>query len=153
MKSLVFYFSLVIATLGVSCSSPRGITAKSKITYSRTACYGTCPIYTVTIDGKGKAIFVGERFTEKLGTWEKDMDKETCSELFSLLNSVSWDTLSHEYPANVSDLPSTIYHYTNKRQDKEVIVSGTHPAILDKVATRLNNIVDSEGWTEMNPNK
>jgi Domain of unknown function (DUF6438) len=150
MKSLIFYFSLVIVVFSAGCSTHKGISAKSTIKYNRTACYGTCPIYELTIDGKGKAIFVGERFTDKLGTWEKDLDKETCSELFNLLSSVAWDTLSDEYPAYISDVPSTIYHYANKTHDKEVIVSGTHPAILDKVATQLNNIVDSEGWTNMN---
>ena len=152
MKSLNTYFGVIAILLILSCSGNRPIPGKSSITYNRTACYGTCPIYQMSIGGNGKAVFVGERFTEKIGTWEKQLDKQTCRELFDLFSSVSWDSMSSEYPAFVSDVPSTIFHYRHRSIDKEVVVTGEHPKIFDQLATRLNNIAVADGWTEITPN-
>jgi hypothetical protein len=37
------------------------------ITYSTTACYGRCPIYSVTVRPNGTGVFTGERFTAVTG--------------------------------------------------------------------------------------
>lgn len=38
------------------------------ITYSTSACFGACPVYTVEIDTFGQANFTGKRFTAASGT-------------------------------------------------------------------------------------
>ncbi|MCI0516543.1 MAG: DUF6438 domain-containing protein, partial [Woeseiaceae bacterium] len=38
------------------------------ITLERTACYGTCPMYKVTIASEGAVTFEGQRFTKTIGT-------------------------------------------------------------------------------------
>ena len=38
---------------------------------SRTACYGTCPVYSVTIDADGSITFQGREFVKSLGKQTK----------------------------------------------------------------------------------
>jgi len=148
MKSIIPYLGVAFALLLTGCSVCKPVSKKSTIVYNRTACYGTCPIYELTIDGRGNAVLIGERFTDKIGTWEKSLSKNTYQNLFKSFEEVRWSDLDAEYPAYVSDLPSTVFRYQNKKLDKEVIVTGEHPEVLDDLSALLNAIVASEGWTK-----
>ncbi len=149
MKSIIPYLGVAFALLLAGCSVFKPVSKNSTITYNRTGCYGTCPIYELTIDGKGNAVFVGERFTDKLGTWEKSLNKNTYQNLFKSFEEVRWGDLDAEYPAYVSDVPSTVFQYKNKKLEKQVIVTGEHPVELDELSALLNAIVASEGWTNI----
>ena len=41
------------------------------VSLSRTACYGTCPVYSVTIDADGSITFQGREFVKSLGKQTK----------------------------------------------------------------------------------
>jgi len=41
--------------------------APLSITYKTGACFGACPVYSVTVDGSGSGTFEGERFTSSAG--------------------------------------------------------------------------------------
>src|SRR5262245_24019759 len=69
---------LVDGNKGVHAMIPKAIftgqktsgetTTGDAITLQRTACFGTCPMYKLTITSDGTVIFVGERFTKTTGT-------------------------------------------------------------------------------------
>ena len=52
------------------------------ISISRTACYGTCPIYTVDIGGDGTVRFNGVGFTAVAGEQTAKIPRETAKALF-----------------------------------------------------------------------
>ncbi|NJC32993.1 hypothetical protein GGR88_000467 [Sphingomonas jejuensis] len=52
--------------LGGAGAQPRPIEVES-ITYRTSPCYGTCPVYAVTVQPDGTGLFVGERFTATTG--------------------------------------------------------------------------------------
>ncbi|MBI1307911.1 MAG: hypothetical protein GC181_15010 [Bacteroidetes bacterium] len=141
---------LALTTLTIlfgGCANSGKIPKSASIKFERTACYGSCPIYTFTLNGNGKAIFEGTRFTDKIGKYEKQFNAEETRSLFTLLNSIQWDTLKVDYPAYVSDLPSTIFEYHFKNTNKKVVVTGDHPEILNTFKTRLHNLASTDGWT------
>src|ERR1041385_1402009 len=51
------------------------------ITLSRTACFGTCPIYTVTINSDGAVTFNGLRFVKNVGLAQGRVDKSAFRDL------------------------------------------------------------------------
>lgn len=46
---------------------PRGPLGTARIKLERTACFGTCPVYTVEIQGDGTVIWEGKRFVKVMG--------------------------------------------------------------------------------------
>ena len=54
-----------------------------KIILRRTACYGTCPVYELYLDGKGIYQFNGDMFVEKIGIHTLDFEPW---KLISILN-------------------------------------------------------------------
>ena len=53
------------ATPGPSAAGPAGqptADSAARITLERGPCFGTCPVYSVTLDGSGAVLFEGRRF-------------------------------------------------------------------------------------------
>jgi hypothetical protein len=70
VAGLVLFALMLAALLAVGCHSlahPKDLRSVS-VTLKRTACYGTCPVYTVSIDGSGLVEYLGEFHVDIPGT-------------------------------------------------------------------------------------
>src|SRR5258708_3948269 len=54
--------ALMVCTFGATNSSDI-----SEITLERTACFGTCPVYKVTLYSDGKVAYEGKEFVKEVG--------------------------------------------------------------------------------------
>jgi hypothetical protein len=59
----------------------------SLIRLQRTACFGPCPIYTVTIDARGTVTYEGERSVRGVGRRTALIDKSTVAALLAKAES------------------------------------------------------------------
>ena len=90
MRCIIFLMTLLTIT---SCGSKKEITEAITdvepievsqdplIVFSKGACYGTCPVYTLNIDESGNMTFEGKRNVEKLGKYTKKLDLNSLQEL------------------------------------------------------------------------
>ncbi|MBO6515689.1 MAG: hypothetical protein JJ975_03970 [Bacteroidia bacterium] len=147
MKRYAFILMGLVGITLFSCRTAQNAPRDASIVYQRTACFGTCPIYSLTITGQGEATFEGKRFTEKIGAFTKQLSKDETKSLFRTLNAQDWASLDSIYPSQISDLPSTVFAFRYKKTNKEVVVTGEHPASLDVVSKLLSEIAESDGWT------
>lgn len=147
MRALSYLLVGLLCVGFSSCSTQKRVPKNASISFKRTACFGTCPIYTLTVDSKGNATFLGERFTDKIGEFTKHLSREETKALFSTLNEANWDNFQDKYDANVSDLPSTIFAFNYKRINKKVVVTGEHPEGLIKINEALIAVAEADGWT------
>jgi hypothetical protein len=72
-----------------------------RITLERTACFGSCPVYKVTLDARGALVF-----TSKSGCATRTVPPSEVAKLASLVKSVGFFGLKAKYTANVTDHPS-----------------------------------------------
>lgn len=56
-----------LALLLAGCGHDRAARGGATITYATAACFGTCPVYSITLGPDGQGIFTGERFTAVTG--------------------------------------------------------------------------------------
>ena len=64
-RPVVIAVALLLAVTG--CARDRVTPGGETITYATSACFGACPVYTVTLGPDGEGIFVGQRFTAVIG--------------------------------------------------------------------------------------
>jgi len=133
-----------------ACKSAKEQSVPNTIELRRTGCYGTCPIYKFTLDSEGNGKFEGERFTEKLGSWEKRFDEVELRPLWELVKGEDWSQYADEYPSNVSDLPATVLSIQMKKKVKTIYIEGEHPKALDDVSAILIKLAESPGWENLN---
>ncbi len=117
--SLITIFTLALIIF-FSCSRKSQNETKTayylndKISFEKTVCFGTCPVYNMTIYGNGKISYTGSRFVKKSGTHELRAKSEDLKQLFDHLYNMEFDKLKDRYDTNVTDIPSTIINYKKK---------------------------------------
>ncbi len=148
------YITIVAALLMIfSCKTNKEIgTDKSfnedeLIMYlAKGICFGRCPTYQLSIYGNGMAQFNGERFTDKLGKYEKQLDKQTFSNLKQAFATSNFETFEREIPSRLPDLPLITLGY--KVADTLQLSSGKERRPESHVALEelLNEVAESDGW-------
>ena len=75
-----------------------------KIMTSR--CFGTCPIFEMTINKARKAILNAKEYNNLNGIYKSKVDETTFSNLVGLLSYLNLDSLKNSYAIGVTDNPS-----------------------------------------------
>jgi hypothetical protein len=114
------------------------------IKLERTACFGTCPIYSVSIYGNGTIHYEGIRFVETNGTKTYEISTEKIKELVSLVYETGYFSLDDRYEIQVTDLPSAITTITIGNQTKSVYdYGGAGPEKLQNLEEKIDEIAQS----------
>lgn len=73
-RCIILFFAAATAALA-SCKTPPASgyggdqsAAVRRISYATGPCFGTCPVYTVTVDSDGSGVFVGQSHTTVTGS-------------------------------------------------------------------------------------
>ena len=120
------------------------------VSLSRGACYGACPIYEVILRRSGKATWVGEANTERLGSFRGTFQPETFMQLASFVERsgfFEWD--EHYEPAyEITDGPTTAISVTRGRIGKTVEqYESDEPPDFWVLATLIDAIAREVEWT------
>ncbi|MGZ8842046.1 MAG: DUF6438 domain-containing protein [Pyrinomonadaceae bacterium] len=109
---------LVDGNKGVHAMIPKSIFTGQKenddaITLERTACFGTCPMYKVTIASDGTVTFNGERFTKTTGIAKGKISTSDFRQLVAEFEKINYFSLPDAYapgtpvcPQRITDMPS-----------------------------------------------
>ena len=110
---------------------PTNIPADTKITLSRTICYGTCPAYKLEVFANGRVVFNGQAHVRKTGTVTWEISADRIKELISEFHKINYFSLADDYslsnrkncPNFGSDAPSVTTSITINGQTKTVFHS------------------------------
>jgi hypothetical protein len=126
-------------------------TSIQTINIHRTACYGRCPEYYLTINADGNATYVGRKFSEYPGTYQKRFATDKIQGLFKQAEMYRIDTCGAEY-SYVPDIAGLIYtiNYTNGREQEIKNASSPFaPKFLRGLAKMIDDTVKIDAtWTK-----
>ncbi len=142
MNSLKLVSACIAVTLLAACGSSKNVpwasthspyaTVKGEteqFTLARTACFGFCPIYRVTVDQSDALYFEGERFVAEEGaTLSKRLPGGSFNKLVKIAKSYGFSSYDPRYPneaanncgAVATDMPSVIISFESKSLTHEV---------------------------------
>jgi hypothetical protein len=120
------------------------------ITFHRTVCFGTCPAYTLTINGEKKtATYKGEKNVDKIGEYEKGISESELANFISAFEKHHFFELKDSYSSAATDLPSKVTTYTIDGKTKKVDDMEKAPSDLKELENLLENYANSEGWKKI----
>ena len=120
-----------------------------EITLERTGCYGTCPVYSVTIHGDGTVIYEGNHFVRIEGVRTYTIPKESVEELVGMFYEINYFSLNDRYDASVTDLPTVITSITVGNETKKVSnYANAGPPRLFELESKIDKITDSQSLWE-----
>ena len=109
-KFYVFLFLFI-------CCSPKNLVVTNTmnkfskepfIHMKRTACYGTCPQYEISIYNNGLIQYDGKAFVDRLNCFQAILDDNVIVSIKEKLENVNFFDFEQEYISPVTDIPSVI---------------------------------------------
>ena len=145
MTPLLLAFSLSMAVVPV-------------ITLERTACYGSCPVYKITIYDDGKVLYEGTEYVKQKGKAEGRIEKSELDALLHEFEKINYLSLDENYtddpkncPQQWTDNPSAITSLNWKGKSKTIRhyygCRGSSVAEqLTALETRIDAVAKTERW-------
>jgi hypothetical protein len=134
-----------------------------RIELQRTACYGSCPVYSVTIEGTGKVIYNGVQNVVEQGIRETTIADDQLVELANEFLRLWFFDAKDRYAGQeslflvggrqytlggtqVTDLPSTILSVKLADRQKTVELYYNYPPELGKLAEKIEETTGVLTW-------
>jgi hypothetical protein len=121
------------------------------ITLERTPCFGSCPVYKLTVYGTGRVVYEGTKNVNVVGNRESTLSNEQIMALIERFIGIDYFSLNDSYQAfMVSDMPSAI---TSMQMDGKMKTvqhyhgDKTAPEVLTELEDFIDQTVNSAQWT------
>jgi len=112
-----FFVLMTSALAGGADVSPSAF----ELSLHREACYGTCPMYTVHVNGNGAVDWTGERWVKQTGKASALIGGSAVKRLQQAVQAANFFALKNEYTdMAVSDLPYASLDIRQGRRHKTV---------------------------------
>ena len=119
-----------------------------RITLERTGCFGSCPAYTVSIDGDGSVLFDGRAYVAETGRRRSAVDPAAVRGLYEQFRSANFMSLDDSYVTDITDNPTYTLTIESAGARKTVIdYVGAKAGMPDSV-TALEDAVDRVANTD-----
>lgn len=119
------------------------------IRLSRGACFGTCPIYEVTLAADGTANWNGERFVERVGRYRGEADLNEVARLFAFVQRVDFFSWDDRYVSGVTDTPDYILTVESDRGSKSVLQNASEePPDFWVIAALVDGLAETINWQQ-----
>ena len=150
---LAIVFLALVAIPITGCTSAKSNASNNQdvvITLERTACFGTCPVYSLTIRGDGTVAYEGKEFVDVKGEAETTISQDQVDQLVSEFEKVDYFSLNDSYiERTVTDLPTVITSISIEGKTKEIEHyrgDFSAPEKLTKLEDKIDEIVNSDQW-------
>lgn len=164
IKQLIIFLTILVCSCGTILKPEKIDPADFSVKLTRTECYGTCPVYTVTAGSDGKVQFVGTKHTKIAGAAEGTIGREKLDQLAAEINNANIFALKDSYtpdsgncPSKATDNPTVtlqinsghlykkIVHYLGCSEMKEAH-SVRYPPGLAELENKIDEIIGTDRW-------
>ncbi len=109
-----------------------------------TACYGTCPVFEMSVFENDSLVYNGENYVKVKGQISKKLAKGTVEKLQKQFRNANFFELKNVYEMNVSDLPTTYISFTDNEKTKKIKDYACSPETLKQLEALLRALVEEE---------
>jgi hypothetical protein len=154
------FVNLFILALMVSSCAPRAeriaLTHEDYIRLERTPCFGSCPVYAITIRGDGETEFIGKMYVKVTGTIHGHIPLDSVYSLFDRADRMHFFDLEDRYESKkindtitetVTDLPGRDLTVSHAGKTKTVHDYYGGPPALARFADEIDAVADVQNWT------
>ena len=117
-----------------------------------TPCYGQCPVYEAKLFSDGKAVWIGKKFTERMGTFTTKVSKEVVKDVLDNARDGGIFFLADSYPEKQSlfipDLPNTIVSVSHGATPKVITHNHKAPNELIIFEQYLKELFENLDWPD-----
>jgi hypothetical protein len=116
------------------------------IEMSKGPCYGTCPVFTITVYEKGVVAYKGERHSDKLGLYVKVLKKASYQKLVNAFAQANLWQYKDVYKSQVPDFQTVTLTYYEEGDIKTIVGKDGRPAAVLELEQMLDQLAAEDGW-------
>jgi hypothetical protein len=90
------------------------------VVLERTNCFGTCPVYTIAINGNGLVEYSGRQFVRVHGSQTASIDRNTLDDLLRSFDRTHFLAFTSSFQQDCTDMPGVIVTITADGRSKRV---------------------------------
>jgi hypothetical protein len=155
MNKFRWFTILFWIVISISSVTAQDSNANVAMTLERTACHGTCPIYSVTVLEDGSVIYEGENFVSVTGKQTSEIPAETVALMVEAFNDAGYFGWNEAYDTQtVSDLPTVITSVTHDgitHRIERYAGDYTAPLALSFLEQWIDAMANTSLWTGVQP--
>jgi hypothetical protein len=140
--------AVLLAALGCAPASAEGDGA-IRITLERTACFGVCPVYSVTMREDGSVTYTGAAHVRVTGTHSWKIDAAAVRALAREMETAGFFELKNEYTAPMTDMPTTFTTLTIGSSTKRIKDYYSGPPVLRDLEMRIDVVSGAKGYVAL----
>jgi hypothetical protein len=111
-----------------------------RVTLERTACFGTCPVYSVTVTGDGRVSYVGSQNVRVSGTHTWTIDPAAVAALVAEIEKAGFFAMKDDYTGLITDQPTTYTTLTIGARTKRIKDYFGAPKALKEIEERIDEV-------------
>lgn len=141
------------SSAAVSADAP---IADFRATLERKPCFGTCPVYRVSVTGDGAVLFEGVQHVDSIGRFTGRIDRERVAALSRLFEEQNYYALADKYAYGeatcreyAADAPTVITSVATTDRSKQVehdLGCFNVPTRLSDLERRIDELVGTARW-------
>jgi hypothetical protein len=145
----------MVALLLAACGgAPGSVPSDFVVSFDRGPCFGTCPVYTLTVSANGTVDYNGAYFVLAQGNQTASLTPSEVRKLHQAVLDADFFSMDDRYEVGATDLPSILTTVSMSGQSKSVyhygLGCGTDldlaPPGLCHLESLLEAIAVSNGW-------
>ena len=149
MRSVLFVAALFCASTTLYAQSPI-----TKVALERTACFGTCPVYKLTVHRSGAVEFEGNDHVRAKGLRHDRITAADFARIAAKIEQINFSSLRGRYDGRnpdgsgvtVTDLPTTRTSVTRGDETKTVENYFRGPRGLKELEDLIDEVTKSSRW-------
>jgi hypothetical protein len=154
-RKVTLLLLLILATAALAACRPRATPPPEadveQITLERQPCFGTCPVYTLTIHGDGLVEYNGLDFVDVTGPQTANIDPAAVQSLGDAIARAGYLDFEDAYTnQDVTDLPTVITSITfadgTTKRVNHYHGDQSAPDVLTELEDRIDETANSAQW-------
>lgn len=116
------------------------------ITLQRTACFGTCPSYKVSVDSAGRVTYDGSEFVRVKGRQDTRVPLSGVAALVATVDRIGFFELDDSYAAPVTDHPTVFVTVRSGGRTKRISDYVSGPKDLKTLEQQIDEVAGTRRW-------
>ncbi len=141
----VVFLQILVVGLAAAAQTPV-VPEDTVIRLERTACLGTCPVYSVEIDATGAIRYEGSSHVRVTGLQTARLGRSAVSRLTAMIEQIEFFALQDMYEGGVTDGPTTFVTVTMNGQTKRIRDYLNAPAALTQLEREIDLVARTKRW-------
>lgn len=149
-RILLMFLLLLTISLGIADELPAAEDGQIMISLDRGMCFGTCPVYTVTLYENGTVHWNGEMYVDVIGEASAEVNPDEVRNLSSYIEERGFFTFNDTYVSyDITDLPWATLTVSNGTHVKRIEhYHGDHsaPVVLYNLEDAVDVATNTSAW-------